>query len=154
MRKMKSPRECDGVRIRLAEECDATALARLSGQLGYPSTQDQIRDRLRRLAPSARDSVFVAEADDGSVIGWVHVSANHLLETGTRAEINGLVVDEAQRSLGAGKRLLDEAERWAQAQGCESVNLRSNVVRERAHGFYLRNGYEHYKTQKAFRKKL
>jgi len=23
-----------------------------------------------------------------------------------------------------------------------------------AHGFYLRNGYEHYKTQKAFRKGL
>jgi len=28
------------------------------------------------------------------------------------------------------------------------------VWRERAHGFYLRNGYEHYKTQKAFRKGL
>jgi len=31
---------------------------------------------------------------------------------------------------------------------------RSNVVRDRAHAFYLRNGYEHYKTQKAFRKAL
>jgi hypothetical protein len=28
------------------------------------------------------------------------------------------------------------------------------VVRERAHAFYERNGYEHYKTQKAFRKAL
>jgi hypothetical protein len=26
------------------------------------------------------------------------------------------------------------------------------VIRERAHRFYERNGYEHYKTQKAFRK--
>ena len=151
---MRMPRKYAGVRIRQAEERDATALARLSGQLGYPCTQDQIQDRLRKLAPSAKDSVYVAEAEDGGVIGWVHVSANHLLETGTRAEINGLVVDEAQRSLGAGKRLLDEAERWARARGCESVNLRSNIIRERAHDFYLRNGYEHYKTQKAFRKKL
>jgi hypothetical protein len=28
------------------------------------------------------------------------------------------------------------------------------VLRDRAHGFYLKQGYEHYKTQKAFRKKL
>jgi hypothetical protein len=27
-------------------------------------------------------------------------------------------------------------------------------LRERAHGFYLGHGYEHYKTQKAFRKTL
>jgi len=28
------------------------------------------------------------------------------------------------------------------------------VLRERAHEFYLRNGYEHYKTQKTFQKAL
>jgi hypothetical protein len=28
------------------------------------------------------------------------------------------------------------------------------VIRERAHTFYERQGYEHYKTQKAFRKPL
>jgi len=140
-------------RIRRAEERDAADLAGLSGQLGYPATAEQIRERLRKIAPSPKDAVYVAEAEDGSVIGWVHVSANHLLESGTRAEINGLVVDESRRSLGAGKRLLEEAEGWARAQGCETVNLRSNIIRERAHGFYLRNGYEHYKTQKAFRKK-
>jgi hypothetical protein len=28
------------------------------------------------------------------------------------------------------------------------------VLRERAHGFYLRHGYEQYKTQRAFRKTL
>jgi len=28
------------------------------------------------------------------------------------------------------------------------------VIRDRAHAFYLREGYEHYKTQKAFRKPL
>jgi hypothetical protein len=28
------------------------------------------------------------------------------------------------------------------------------VIRDRAHKFYERQGYEHYKTQKAFRKPL
>jgi hypothetical protein len=34
------------------------------------------------------------------------------------------------------------------------MSVRSKVERERAHKFYARQGYEHYKTQKAFRKPL
>jgi len=68
--------------------------------------------------------------------------------------LNGLVVDDKRRSLGAGAMLLAAAERWAKSQGCKSVSVRSNVIRGRAHAFYERHGYEHYKTQKAFRKIL
>jgi GNAT superfamily N-acetyltransferase len=64
------------------------------------------------------------------------------------------VVDEKQRSQGAGAQLLETAERWAKTKGCKSMSVRSNIIRKRAHAFYLRNGYEHYKTQKAFRKSL
>jgi GNAT superfamily N-acetyltransferase len=88
------------------------------------------------------------------VIGWLHVSREALLECDVRAEVNGLVVAEAQRSLGAGVRLLAAAEDWARKHGCASMSVRSNVIRERAHKFYERNGYEHYKTQKSFRKPL
>ena len=35
-----------------------------------------------------------------------------------------------------------------------SASVRSNVMRERAHKFYERCGFEHYKTQKSFRKPL
>lgn len=140
-------------RIRRAEERDAARLAELSGQLGYPATKEQIIERLRWILAASGHTVFVAESDEG-VSGWLHVSVEHLLETGLRAEINGLIVDEASRSEGAGKLLLDAAEAWAHGQGCPVINLRSNVIRDRAHIFYLRNGYEHYKTQKAFRKKL
>jgi hypothetical protein len=34
------------------------------------------------------------------------------------------------------------------------MSVRSNVIRERAHAFYERHGYIHFKTQKAFRKPL
>jgi GNAT superfamily N-acetyltransferase len=64
------------------------------------------------------------------------------------------VVDQTKRSLGTGAKLLEAAERWAVGKGCKSMSVRSNVTRERAHGFYLRHGYEHFKTQKAFRKSL
>ena len=99
--------------------------------------------------------MFVAESADGAgVVGWVHVSVSHLLESDLRAEVNGLIVGEGQRSAGAGAKLLEAAEEWARKLGCLGMNVRSNVIRERAHKFYEREGYEHYKTQKAFRKPL
>ncbi len=88
------------------------------------------------------------------LIGWVHVGVSHLLESDIRAEVNGLIVAEGQRSAGAGAKLLEAAEEWARRRGCRGMNVRSNVIRERAHRFYERQGYEHYKTQKAFRKAL
>jgi GNAT superfamily N-acetyltransferase len=99
--------------------------------------------------------VYVAEsADAAGIVGWVHVSVSHLLESDVRAEVNGLVVAEGRRSAGAGAKLLKAAEEWARKRGCRGMNVRSNVIRERAHKFYERQGYEHYKTQKAFRKAL
>ena len=145
-----------GVRIRKARRSDAERIAQLSGELGYPATAGQIATRMRQLKPASKHAVFVAECSDATVglVGWVHVSVSHLLESDIRAEVNGLIVAEGQRSAGAGAKLLEAAEEWARRHGCQGMNVRSNVVRERAHGFYERNGYEHYKTQKAFRKTL
>ena len=140
--------------IRRARPNDAARLAELSGQLGYPTEARQMKKRLKSLKPSAQHAAFVAEALEKGVVGWIHVSVEPLLEEDLRAEVNGLVVAEGERSLGAGWRLLQEAERWARKRGCRSMSLSSNVIRESAHQFYERYGYEHYKTQKAFRKAL
>jgi len=145
-----------GVKIRKARRSDAERIAQLSGELGYPATAGQIATRLRQLKPASKHAVFVAECSDATVglVGWLHVSVSHLLESDIRAEVNGLIVAEGQRSAGSGAKLLEAAEEWARRHGCRGMNVRSNVIRERAHGFYERNGYEHYKTQKAFRKPL
>jgi GNAT superfamily N-acetyltransferase len=142
------------LKIRVAKTGDATRLAELSGQLGYPATEAQIRRRLRGIRPAGQHAVLVAETKTDGVIGWLLVSKQPLLEVEIRAEINGLVVAEGHRSLGAGARLLAAAEDWARKHGCKGMSVRSNVIRERAHQFYERNGYEHYKTQKSFRKSL
>jgi GNAT superfamily N-acetyltransferase len=139
--------------IRRARLSDAVRLAELSTQLGYPAAGQEIVQRMKRMRPAAVHAVFVAESEQ-QITGWLHVSVTPLLEVPLRAEVNGLVVDEKRRSAGTGRKLLEVAERWAAEKGCKSVSVRSNVIRERAHGFYVRNGYEHYKTQKAFRKLL
>jgi GNAT superfamily N-acetyltransferase len=146
--------ESGKVKIRRAKISDAPRLAELAGQLGYPSTPTEIRRRLRTLRPPSQNAVFVAESPIEGVVGWVHVSKEPLLEVDVRAEINGLIVAENQRSLGAGAQLMAAAEDWARKRGCKNMSVRSNVIRERAHKFYERCGFEHYKTQKSFRKPL
>ena len=148
------PLEANAIKIRRAKIADAPRLAELSGQLGYPATAAEIRARLRKIKPPSQHAVFVAHAGKEGVAGWLHVSRQPLLEVEIRAEVNGLVVAEKARSLGVGARLLAAAEDWARKHGCKSMSVRSNVIRERAHKFYQRNGFEHYKTQKSFRKPL
>jgi len=142
------------VRIRRARPTDAANLAALSGQLGYPTSPRQMVARLKDALRSKTSACFVAENSGGSLLGWAHVSVTPLLEVDRRAELNGLIVEENARSSGVGARLLEEAEKWAKKMRCTGMSVRSNVLRERAHSFYLREGYEHYKTQKAFRKAL
>jgi len=142
------------LKIRRAKSGDAPQLAELSAQLGYPATAAQMRKRLLGINPTSQHAVFVADSDKSGVIGWIHVSRQPLLEVEIRAEVNGLVVAEGQRSQGAGAKLLAAAENWARKNGCRGMSVRSNVIRDRAHKFYERHGYEHYKTQKSFRKPL
>ncbi|HKD51001.1 MAG TPA: GNAT family N-acetyltransferase [Candidatus Acidoferrum sp.] len=151
---MKSNGKRQKLKIRLAKPRDASRLAELSGELGYPATTAEVRQRLRGIRPAAQHALFVAETKVAGVIGWIHVSKQPLLEADLRAEINGFVVAEGHRSLGAGGQLLAAAEDWARKHGCKGMSVRSNVIRERAHRFYERNGFEHYKTQKSFRKPL
>jgi len=142
------------VKIRRARQTDASRIAELSGQLGYPTTTRQMAGRLNSALKMQNGACFVAETKTDGVIGWVHVSVTPLLEVERRAEVNGLVVAEQVRSRGAGGKLLTAAEKWSRKRGCVGMSVRSNVLRERAHSFYLRQGYEHYKTQRAFRKTL
>jgi len=141
------------LRIRRVKPSDVTRLAELAGELGYPTTTAEMKARLRRVKPAANNAIFVADVG-GEVSGWTHVSVSYLLEVPLRAEINGLIVSDKSRSRGTGARLLEAAEAWARTKKCEGISVRSNVIRDRAHAFYERNGYEHYKTQKAFRKPL
>ena len=140
--------------IREASVADSSAVARLSEQLGYPNTRDEIEGRMTMLLPSADHGVFVAEGDGREIVGWVHIMRRPLLIAGGTAEIGGLVVDERYRRKGVGKALIREAEHWASSRGYTTLVVRSNVLRHGAHGFYQSQGYRETKTQKVFVKQL
>ena len=90
----------------------------------------------------------------GAIAGWIHVFVKQLLESDREIEIGGLVVDQNSRRQGAGKALVEHAERWARSKRLKTVYVRSNVIRKEAHIFYQKLGYKIIKTQSAFRKVL
>ena len=149
--------ECSGAQSENSPGEDWRMPARIAvlvGAIGLSGDEEADGSALKRALKAKNGTCFVAETKQDGVIGWMHVSVTPLLEVERRAEVNGLVVDEKVRSCGAGGELLKATENWARKMGCVGMSVRSNVLRKRAHGFYLKRGYEHYKTQKAFRKDL
>ncbi|HET8946779.1 MAG TPA: GNAT family N-acetyltransferase [Candidatus Polarisedimenticolia bacterium] len=144
----------DAAAIRPMRAEDAATVARLSGQLGYPAMEDEIRERFGRLADDPDSVVLVACGGDGGVRGWLHMAAPRDLVSPRYAEVRALIVDEPSRGRGVGLRLLEAAEGWARGRGFESIRVRSNIVRERARSFYERAGYRVTKTQHQFNKPL
>jgi GNAT superfamily N-acetyltransferase len=140
--------------IRAATHADAAALALLSGQLGYPADAAAIARRLDGIAAHHAGEVLVAEADGGVLVGWAEASLQRHLVHDARGELAGLVVAEDARSLGVGTALLRAVEAWARERGLGELIVRSNVVRERAHRFYLREGYAEKKRQAVFCRRL
>jgi GNAT superfamily N-acetyltransferase len=57
---------------------------------------------------------------------------------GRRVWVEDLAVRPGRRSLGIGKRLLDEAKDWARARGASHLELDSAETRADAHRFYER----------------
>jgi GNAT superfamily N-acetyltransferase len=132
---------------------DLPALADLCTQLGYPSTTEEVKRRLKTILEQTGHAVFVAEVD-GQAAGWIHVYASQTVESEPCAEIGGLVVDKTHRGQGLGRALLAEAEMWARQEGISEVRVRSNVIRREAHRFYGALGYENIKSQFTFRKQV
>lgn len=133
---------------------DAGAVASLTTQLGYASTEDEIRRRYDLIKDRWDARLFVAQHASNAIVGWIHVQATYLLECDARAEIWGLVVSETARGSGVGRRLMEAAEEWVLMRGLHVIVLRSNCLRTDAQGFYEHLGYKVTKTQNAFRKTL
>jgi GNAT superfamily N-acetyltransferase len=129
-------------------------MARLSGDLGYSMSIDEMRAALDRLLADSRHFIVVADQGSDRLLGWMHVEHRTSLQTADRAELMGLVVDGAARRRGTGRALVDAAEQWAQSQGLGTLTVRSNVTRQLSHPFYEALGYVREKTQHLYRKRF
>jgi len=140
--------------IRQANSSDTAAVARLCGQLGYPADEDSVNERFRAIDEDPHHAVFVAEDEDGSVVGWIHVMPRQTLLSSMVGELGGLVVDERGRRKGVGAALVAYAEEWALQSGYKELVVRSDTRRSESHSFYPALGFEVSKDQRVYRKSL
>jgi GNAT superfamily N-acetyltransferase len=121
----------------------------LSEQLGYPIPTTQIEMNINELVTSPNHIAFVAIYNQ-QIVGWIHAFRAMLIESKPFIEIGGLVVDENFRNSGIGKKLVNKTKEWAIQKAINEVRVRSNVLRNEAHRFYLNNGFIEIKQQKVF----
>jgi ribosomal protein S18 acetylase RimI-like enzyme len=118
-------------------------VARLLGELGYPTGTDQAGERLERLMRDPTSQLWIAEVD-GEVAGLAALHVMNLVEhEEPGCVMSALVVGERFRRRGIGERLAEAVEEEARSRGCTRVVLSSAHRRADAHAFYEQLGYEH-----------
>ena len=136
------------VSVRAASPDDASALAALLGELGYPAEVESVRTRMARMVVAGgspvTDFIFVASLDDDDeAVGFLSVHRFSALHADAdNALITALVVTERARGLGVGRQLVDRAVEAARAWSCTRLLVTTHVRRADAHAFYERLGFE------------
>jgi len=136
--------------IRKAAIEDYEDIYRLNKEgLGYDYPVEKTKDKLQVILNLTEDKIFVAD-HEGKVAGYIHLSSYECTYCDNLKNIMALVVDEAYRKMGIGRRLIQTAEEWAKESGSKGIRLVSGYNRTTAHQFYLACGYVLRKEQKNF----
>lgn len=134
--------------IRRATTDDAAQLAALCGELGYPATEDDVRERLVLLGDPERALLVAVEQE--SLIGFVDAHVQRVVEADAFGEVGGLVVAATRRRSGVGASLLAAAADWSRARGLSRLWIRVNVARREAQSFYAEIGCRQVKDQHVY----
>lgn len=131
---------------------DLSIVGALSDQLGYPVEMSDLKARFEKISTLPNHALIVCEGS--SVTGWIHLEAVNDLIKSQKIEIKALVVDENQRGKGDGSLLVNAAVQWAKTFGSNTIYLSCNIMRDRAHAFYEREGFVKVKTSHFFELKI
>jgi GNAT superfamily N-acetyltransferase len=128
-------------------------VAALSNQLGYPCSVADLSYRFKLLNANPQQAMIIATEGD-KVLGWIHLEAVLDLIEEVKVEIKALIVDENARGKGIGRELVKSAREWAKTNQISTIYLSCNIIREKAHAFYLKEGFQNVKTSHFFELKI
>jgi RimJ/RimL family protein N-acetyltransferase len=139
--------------VRPADPSDAEQLAKLADAVSsepegwlisiageWRSSADE-RRYLKALRRYAHAAVYVAERDDGEIVGRLSVGRDQHPASSHVADV-GLMVAMSARRQGVGRALLDAAAGWARAAGVRKLELHVFPWNDAAIALYEACGYE------------
>lgn len=122
---------------------DLEVIAELMGELGYPTSCEQMQERMEAISSHPDYATLVAECE-GQAAGMIGLRLTFGYEhDGHVAQITALVVKASFRGRGVGKELIRHAENWSREKGAAAIVLTSGnrPEREAAHQFYRHMGF-------------
>lgn len=128
--------------IRRGTREDATAIARLLTQLGFPTDAACVPMRLERVTAGGPAVAFLATRGR-HVLGLATVHVVPVLQRDRDvAWLTALVVEESARGTGVGRALVEAAVRFASEAGCEGLSTTAHEQCNGVQGFYEAMGFE------------
>lgn len=141
------------ISIRPATAGDVGAISTILRELGWfnhvnkeslADTKARIAQHLELCNSDESHTVFVAENQNGEVIGYIAVHwLPYLMLAGSEGYISELFVHESDRGKGVGRKLLEEVNEQAIKRGCTRLMLVNGRNRESyKRGFYQKLGWK------------
>lgn len=130
------------MKIRKIEESDIEDVFKLLNAL-YERMRYESFSKIYMNKINDENSYNVVAIEDDKIIGVLILEISTKLHRAKKAAfIDSLIIDENCRNKGYGKRLLDEAIKYAKEQDCEVIELTSFIANEDGHRFYEKNGFK------------
>lgn len=132
------------VHIRKYMASDVAMMTELMGELGYPTSTEEMKRRMIAVESNPDYHTFVGTIND-HVVGMIGVRSILNYETDERVtQITCLVVSEGYRGQGIGQSLMNYIEEWATRYGSHILYLTSGIKEERkqAHELYKKMGFD------------
>ena len=134
------------IEIRRLREIDSRSWMELRKMLWDElSEEEHLREMLDIYKHPDSQLILVADAGEGSIVGFLEASIRPFVEdclTDHVGYLEGWFVLESHRRSGIGRELVEGAEEWARQNGCVEMASDSEVGNDLSLDAHLKLGYE------------